>query len=120
MTRSLLIALLIAPFALQASDAFAGYSGPGVGAVVTTAAQARQQRDDQPVILRGTLAAKLGHERYRFTDASGDIEVEIDDDDIAGYRVGAGTVVELHGKVDTHRFKPTDVDVDHVAGMAPR
>lgn len=120
MKRYLIIALFIAPFTLHGSDAFAGYTGPGVGAPVTTAAQARQQRDDQPVVLRGTLAAKVGHERYRFTDASGDIEVEIDDDDIAGYRIGATTVVELHGTVDTHRFKPTDVDVDHVRVIAPR
>lgn len=25
-----------------------------------------------------------------------------------------GTVVEAHGEVDTHRFKPTDIDVDRV------
>jgi len=29
-------------------------------------------------------------------------------------------VVELHGEVDTHRFKPTDIDVEHVSIVGPR
>jgi uncharacterized protein YdeI (BOF family) len=29
-------------------------------------------------------------------------------------------VVELQGEVDTHRFKPTDIDVEHVRIIGTR
>jgi uncharacterized protein (TIGR00156 family) len=114
MNRLLAIALIATPLALLSPQAFAQYTGPGAGTAASTVADARAQRDDHPVVLRGTLIAKLGHERYQFRDASGQIEVEIDDEDMPPQAVGADTVVELRGKVDTHRFKPTDIDVDHV------
>ena len=114
MNRLLAIALIATPLALLSPQASAQYTGPGAGTAASTVADARAQRDDHPVVLRGALRAKLGHERYQFRDASGQIEVEIDDDDLPPQAIGADTVVELHGKVDTHRFKPTDIDVDRV------
>ncbi|WP_164247758.1 NirD/YgiW/YdeI family stress tolerance protein, partial [Stenotrophomonas maltophilia] len=86
-------------------QAFAQYTGPGAGTAASTVADARAQRDDHPVVLRGTLISKIGDERYQFRDASGQIEVEIDDEDLPPQAIGADTVVELRGKVDTHRFK---------------
>lgn len=120
MKRYLLIPLLVAPVALHASDALAGYTGPGASAVATTVAQARQQRDDHAVLLLGHLVAKVGDERYRFRDATGDIEVEIDDEDMPHPPIGASATVELLGKVDTHRFKPTDIEVKRVQVLTPR
>jgi len=115
MKRLLPIILAVAPFTALSVPAHAQYTGPGAHAAVTTVTEARSQRDDQPVVLRGTLIAKEGHERYRFKDATGEIEVEIDDDDLPHHApISADTVVELRGEVDTHRFKPTDIDVDHV------
>ena len=114
------LSLIIAPFALAIAPAQAQYTGPGATPAATTVADARQQRDDQPVVLRGTLVAKLGHERYRFKDATGEIEVEIDDKDLPTQAIGASTMVELHGEVDTHRIQPTDIDVDRVVVVTPR
>lgn len=107
MNRLIAIAFIATPLALLSPR-------PGAGAAASTVADARAQRDDHPVVLRGTLTAKIGDERYQFRDASGQIEVEIDDEDLPPQAIGADTVVELRGKVDTHRFKPTDIDVDHV------
>lgn len=115
MNRRLPLALIATSLSLLSAGAFAQYTGPGATSAVTTVAEARDQRDDQPVVLQGTLVAKIGHERYRFKDATGEIDVEIDDKDLPSHQaVSATTVVELHGEVDTHRFKPTDIDVDHV------
>lgn len=119
MKRILALTLTIAPLALAVAPAHAQYTGPGATPATTTVAEARKQRDDQSVVLRGTLVAKLGHERYRFKDATGEIEVEIDDKDLPPQAIGASTVVELHGEVDTHRIKPTDIDVDRVVVVAP-
>lgn len=114
MNRLFALALLATP-ALAPSIAHGQYVGADDYVVVTTVAEARTQRDEHPVVLQGTLVAKVGHERYRFRDASGDIEVEIDDDEMPRDRpIDASMRVELHGEVDTHRFKPTDIDVDHV------
>lgn len=116
MNRRLTLALIATTLSLLSAGAFAQYTGPGATHAVTTVAEARAQRDDQPVVLRGTLVARIGHERYRFKDATGEIDVEIDDKDLPSHQaVSATTVVELHGEVDTHRFKPTDIDVEHVA-----
>jgi uncharacterized protein (TIGR00156 family) len=120
MKRFLTRALTVVPLILLSHAALAGYTGPAADGTRITVEQARQQRDAQAVILRGQLVAKLGHERYRFQDASGAIEVEIDDDDLPGQSVAAHTQVELHGTVDTHRIKPTDIDVHHVIVLAPR
>ncbi|MGE8217891.1 hypothetical protein D3C87_360800 [compost metagenome] len=120
MKRYLLIPLLAAASTLHASDALAGYTGPGATAVATTVAQARQQRDDHTVLLVGHLVAKVADERYRFKDATGEIEVEIDDEDMPRAPIGATTPVELLGKVDTHRFKATDIEVKRVQVLPAR
>ncbi|MCW2066412.1 UNVERIFIED_ORG: uncharacterized protein (TIGR00156 family) [Stenotrophomonas maltophilia] len=120
MNRRLTLALLATSLSLLSAGAFAQYTGPGATSAVTTVAEARDQRDE-PVVLQGTLVAKIGHERYRFKDATGEIDVEIDDKDLPSHQaVSATTVVELHGEVDTHRFKPTDIDVDHVRIVSTR
>ncbi|MGE6334598.1 NirD/YgiW/YdeI family stress tolerance protein [Stenotrophomonas sp. NPDC077659] len=108
------LALVATPLGLISADAFAQYTGPDAGAATTTVAEARTQRDDHAVVLRGTLVARIGDERYQFRDVTGQIEVEIDDEDLPRRPFGADTVVELRGKVDTHHFKPTDIDVDQV------
>ncbi|MCU1204732.1 stress-induced protein YgiW [Stenotrophomonas maltophilia] len=116
MNRRLTLALIATTLSLLSAGAFAQYTGPGATDAVTTVAEARAQRDDQPVVLRGTLVARIGHQRYRFKDATGEIDVEIDDKDLPSHQaVSPTTVVELHGEVDTHRFKPTDIDVEYVA-----
>lgn len=121
MNRRFTLALLATSLSLLSTGAFAQYTGPGATSAVTTVAEARDQRDDQPVVLQGTLVAKIGHERYRFKDATGEIDVEIDDKNLPSHQaVSATTVVELHGEVDTHRFKPTDIDVDHVRIVSTR
>ncbi|WP_349744298.1 NirD/YgiW/YdeI family stress tolerance protein [Stenotrophomonas geniculata] len=121
MNRRLTLALIATTLSLLSAGAFAQYTGPGATHAVTTVAEARAQRDDQPVVLRGTLVARIGHERYRFKDATGEIDVEIDDKDLPSHQaVSATTVVELHGEVDTHRSKPTDIDVEHVTVVPVR
>ena len=76
MNRLLAIALIATPLALLSPHASAQYTGPGAGTAASSVADARAQRDDHPVVLRGTLVAKLGHERYQFRDASGQIWLE--------------------------------------------
>ncbi|MBD9633049.1 NirD/YgiW/YdeI family stress tolerance protein [Pseudomonas sp. LABIM340] len=100
----------------------AGYTGPGsdakpaaAAAQVTTVKQAQSAHDDTPVVLEGVITKRIGGEHYEFKDATGSIEVEIDNDDWpAGAAVSENTKVRLTGEVDHHKLKATDIDVDRV------
>ncbi len=100
----------------------AGYTGPGsdakpaaAAAQVTTVKQAQSAADDTPVVLEGVITKRIGGEHYEFKDATGSIQVEIDNDDWpAGASVSENTKVRLTGEVDHHKMKATDIDVDRV------
>lgn len=100
----------------------AGYTGPGSDAAkpapatqVTTVKNAKAAHDDTPAVLEGTIVKRLRGEHYEFKDATGTIEVEIDNDDWpAGTSVTENTKVRLTGEVDHHNQKATDIDVDRV------
>lgn len=89
-----------------------GYTGPK-NTQVMTIAQAKQMRDDTKVVLRGNIIKQLGHEKYIFKDATGEITIEIDDDDWGGLAVGANDLVEIYGEVDKD-WNSVEIDVDSI------
>lgn len=99
-----------------------GYTGPGGDAKpaaaagpITTVKDAKAAHDDTPVVLEGVITKRVSGEHYEFKDATGSIEVEIDNDDWpAGTSVSENTKVRLTGEVDHHKMKATDIDVDRV------
>lgn len=105
-------ALLAAAIALFATNAYAkkggGFSGPGPDLV--TVAQALTMKDDAPVTLKGVIVKSLGDEKYTFKDASGTINVEIDDDIWQGRTIGPDDVVIISGEVDKE-WSGTTIDV---------
>ncbi len=109
-------ALLVTAFSaspIQASPAGTGGGFTGPGLSVISAAQAREMRDDTNVTLRGNIVRHLGGEDYLFQDASGTIQVEIDQHKWAGQNIAPGDVVTLHGEVDKDFFS-VKVDVEQV------
>lgn len=111
--KKTLIALAIAPL-FSASVFAAGYTGPSSTQAVSTAAQAMEAKDDTPVVLEGQVVERLKGDTYSFRDASGTIEVEIDDDEWpAGASVDQNVRVRLTGEVDRDLGSDkVDVDVD--------
>nr|WP_319527175.1 NirD/YgiW/YdeI family stress tolerance protein [Pseudomonas laurentiana] len=105
------LALLLAPLFSTAALA-AGYTGPGAHSVVTVA-EAHKAADDTPVVLQGHITQKLKNEKYEFKDATGNIIVEIDDEDLPPVAFNDKTLVKLTGEVDKGLMK-RDVDVDLV------
>lgn len=106
---------------LPFGPAFAQYQGPGgtqnavanvAYPMATVAAIKADPKDDMKVSLEGRLLSKTGHETYVFSDGTGEINVEIDDDDFPNEPVTADTIVILQGEVDTHLLKDADIDVD--------
>ncbi len=107
MRKSFVVLLLLL---WTAVPAFAGFTGPG-STGVSTAAAALKAADNAVCTLEGTLTRQIRADHYLFKDASGEMEVEIDENVFAGQEVTPATRVRLHGKVDVSTTKGVKVDV---------
>lgn len=92
-------------------NAGGGFSGPGPALI--TVQQALEMRDDARVSLKGSIVNSLGDEAYIFRDATGTIEVDIDNDVWSGLTVGPEDVITISGEVDKE-WTHTSIDVSSV------
>ena len=78
---------------------------------MVTVQQVAKIKDETGVTLTGQITKHIKSDHYEFKDRSGIISLEIDDDlwHAAGLKVGDH--VRVVGEVDTHRYKPTDIEV---------
>lgn len=79
----------------------------------TTVRDIKTMKDDTPVQLEGNITKALGDDKYTFTDGTGSITVEIDDEDWKGVDVTPADKVRLDGEIDKDLLK-TKVDVHSV------
>ena len=92
--------------------AHAEYVGPSkVRQYKNVAEILREPVDDTYVTLRGKIINRIANDMYQFTDGTGTIKVEIDEEDFAGQRVDANTQVEIWGKVDKDLMRAPEIDV---------
>lgn len=78
---------------------------------VETVADAKDKADDTIVVLQGYIAKSLGGDKYAFTDKTGEIIIEIDDDEFDGVSVTSGEMIEIMGEIDKDSKKPVKVEV---------
>ena len=78
--------------------------------------EAMTMPDDSTVILEGTITSKLGDETYIFTDSSGNINVEIDDEEWNGVSPQTDEIIMIQGEVDKDGNL---VEIDVEAVMLP-
>lgn len=83
-------------------------------AIVSTVKEAKEMNDDTYVTLRGNIEKRIKGDHYMFRDATGTIEIEIDDDKWHGLTVGPEDVVEILGEVDKG-WMSTTIDVKSIA-----
>lgn len=88
-----------------------GFSGPK--ASNTTAEQAKTMSDDTWVTLQGSIESQVGKELYVFRDASGTINIDIDDKRWNGLTITPKDKVEIEGKVDKD-FNSVEIDVKRI------
>ncbi|NTZ06312.1 NirD/YgiW/YdeI family stress tolerance protein [Burkholderia metallica] len=104
------VALVVLP-----AGAFAQYTGPYASTATTAKALIGHGRDDQPVQLTGRIVRHVGGEYYEFADATGSIDVEIDDKLwVRGQPVNAANEVRLTGEFERKWSGRIKVDVDRI------
>lgn len=116
MNKMLKFVLPLALFsALSATPAMAAYSGASAAAVVSVKDLAKQP-DDAWVTLQGKLVSQIGHDKYMFSDGSGEIQVEIDKNVWNGMNAGPNDTVKITGEYD-HEWgmEKNEVDVKSIS-----
>jgi uncharacterized protein (TIGR00156 family) len=106
---------------LMSATAFAAYIGPDAGPAggaapqqVETVKAALAAPEDAPVVLEGQIIKRLDKEDYEFTDATGTVRVEIDQEKWpANVGVSDKQRVRLIGEVDRDS-KGVEIDVDRI------
>ncbi|MCJ7055085.1 YgiW/YdeI family stress tolerance OB fold protein [Klebsiella variicola] len=93
-----------------------GFTGPS--GAVTTVANAKSLRDDTWVTLRGKITERISDDLYKFQDASGVINVDIDHKRWNGVTVGPQDTVEIQGEVDKD-WNSVEIDVKQIRKIAP-
>ena len=93
-----------------------GFTGPS--GAVTTVANAKSLRDDTWVTLRGKIVERISDDLYKFQDASGMINVDIDHKRWNGVTVGPQDTVEIQGEVDKD-WNSVEIDVKQIRKIAP-
>jgi uncharacterized protein (TIGR00156 family) len=120
--RSVVIVAVIALVIGLAGSSFAGFVGPSAEAgkgnvtVVSTTVKAILDKpvDDMHVIINGNILKKLSHKKYIFSDRTGEITIEIDEDVFPQAQITPLTKVEILGEVERKFFKPVTIDVKSI------
>ncbi len=100
LASALVFASSTAAFAAQQAPMVkGGFTGPSVVSH-TTVKTALNAADDEAVVLTGYITHSLGNEEYTFKDATGEITIEIDDDEWHGLEATPETKLVIHGEAD--------------------
>lgn len=80
---------------------------------VVSIAQAHKMKDETGVTLTGQIVKQRAaqSDEFELKDKTGSIMIDVDDDHWKRLKLKAGDRVKVWGEVDTHRNKPTDIEV---------
>ena len=93
-----------------------GFTGPS--GAVTTVTNVKSLRDDTWVTLRGKITERVSDDLYKFQDATGVINVDIDHKRWNGVTVGPQDTVEIQGEVDKD-WNSVEIDVKQIRKITP-
>lgn len=114
MKKSIIVASVLVSVVLS-TTAFAGKDDHVIiqeaAKNVVNVQQVAKLKDESGVTLTGQITKHLKSDHYEFKDTTGRISLEIDDDIWRAAGLKVGDHVRAVGEVDTHRYKPTDIEV---------
>ncbi len=90
----------------------------GNNAPLNTVLQVMTFQDDVPVVLQGKIDRPLGKGKYQFSDNTGTIVLDIDDEVIGNMEILSEDIFEIHGEVDKGWFS-TEIDVEKIIKNNP-
>ena len=106
-----LVAMFIS-FNMANAQLAGGFDGPRAPSLVPmTIQEALNKRDDTIVVLTGKIVNSLGDEKYLFRDETGEVIIEIDDEDWHGVKVTPEDTLEIVGEVDKEFLEAIKIDV---------
>ncbi len=115
---AMLFPLLLSLLAI--GGAGAQYTGPGATAMPGSVAEVlKDPVDDRKVLLRGKLLKKVSSDKYLFSDDSGEIRVEIDDDLFRGIKVSDTSEIEIYGEIEKDFLRDPEIDVRRITVITP-
>lgn len=91
---------------------FADFEGPGQSSTVSGIME--NTVDESYVTLSGNIIKKLDDEHYLFEDQTGQIVLEIEEDDFPKETITPKTLLEIEGEVETHYFQDSTIEVEKV------
>lgn len=111
---------VLGALALGSSIAFAQYVGPSATPTYKTVAEVlKNPVDDAPVVLTGHIVKKLSKDKYTFTDATGEIRIDVDQKHFPATPVSEKTRVQIRGEVEKDFMHSPEVDVDSITVVDP-
>jgi uncharacterized protein (TIGR00156 family) len=81
---------------------------------IITVAQAKKMKDDEWVVLEGSIKNQINSKKYRFVDKTGVIVIKIEEDEWRGQRVGPDDIVIIYGEIDKDFGQEIKVDVERI------
>lgn len=78
-----------------------------------TVKQALNMPDNTYIKLKGNIQKRLTDDKYLFTDKTGSINIEIDNDKWLGQNVKSGDLIEISGEIDKE-INSTKIDVETI------
>lgn len=109
--QKLLMVLVLSVGLFGTAYAYGGFNDGGSS--LATVKDALRKADNSYVTLQGNITKRITSDEYLFQDATGTIQVEIDDEEWMGQVVNAQNVIEITGEIDKE-FTRTKVDVNTV------
>lgn len=103
--------LTVSSIAMAKKNTSGGFNGPDVEMI--TVSDALGKSDDTYVVLKGKIQQSIGDDIYIFSDGTGTINVEIDEDDWNGINVSPEDIIIIKGEIDKG-WNSIEIDVDEV------
>jgi uncharacterized protein (TIGR00156 family) len=113
MMKTTLIALLVIALAVVG---YTAYQQNNAITAPVSVATAKTLANDTRVILQGQLGQEVKDEHYRFSDATGEITLEMDYHHIRNLQLTPSTIVVVRGELERDKEDGTiEVDVDSLS-----
>lgn len=81
---------------------------------IVSVAQAKKMKDDEWVVLEGSIEKQISSKKYGFMDKTGAITIKIEEDEWRGQKVGPNDTVIIYGEVEKDFGKEVEVDVERL------